>query len=281
MGATTIWERWDSMLPDGSINPGEMTSFNHYALGAVADWMHRVVGGLAPGAPGYRVINVAPRPGGGIASAKTTHRTPYGRAEVSWRRSEDRLTVDVVVPVGTTAVVTLPDTTPTEAGPANTTSKAPTAHPRTTPSGARRSAPETSSKRVSLGTVEHTLSQGARGWASGYWSSRQRIAGLRAAGRVARRVPCRCFGSRRPGGVGRCGGKRRNGRVVVGGVRGGLLPAGAEHVGDLRVDVQLLETPLEISLLSSDSVRARRRGDRRWLNCRRRGPGRPEWHRLA
>ena len=62
MRATTIWERWDSMLPDGSINPGEMTSFNHYAL-AVADWMHRVLGGLAPAAPGYRVINVAPQPG--------------------------------------------------------------------------------------------------------------------------------------------------------------------------------------------------------------------------
>jgi alpha-L-rhamnosidase len=48
MGATTIWERWDSMLPDGSINPGEMTSFNHYALGAVADFLHRTVAGLAP-----------------------------------------------------------------------------------------------------------------------------------------------------------------------------------------------------------------------------------------
>ena len=48
MGATTVWERWDSMLPDGSINPGEMTSFNHYALGAVADWMHRTIGGIAP-----------------------------------------------------------------------------------------------------------------------------------------------------------------------------------------------------------------------------------------
>ena len=63
MGATTIWERWDSVLPDGSVNPGEMTSLNHYAFGAVADWMHRVLGGLAPGAPGYRVINVAPQPG--------------------------------------------------------------------------------------------------------------------------------------------------------------------------------------------------------------------------
>jgi alpha-L-rhamnosidase len=52
MGATTIWERWDSMRPDGTINPGEMTSFNHYALGAVADWLQRSVGGLAPAAPG-------------------------------------------------------------------------------------------------------------------------------------------------------------------------------------------------------------------------------------
>ena len=51
MGATTIWERWDSMLPDGSVNPGAMTSFNHYAFGAVADWMHRVIGGLAPPRP--------------------------------------------------------------------------------------------------------------------------------------------------------------------------------------------------------------------------------------
>jgi alpha-L-rhamnosidase len=108
-GATTIWERWDSMLPDGSINPGEMTSFNHYALGAVADWMHRVIGGLAPAAPGYREIAVAPRPGGRLTSVTTAHLTPYGRAEVSWRRQEGRLTVDVVVPVGTTALIALPE----------------------------------------------------------------------------------------------------------------------------------------------------------------------------
>ena len=84
MGATTIWERWDSMLPDGSINPGEMTSFNHYALGAVADWLHRTVAGLAPAAPGYRRLRVAPRPGPGITSAAATHETPYGTAAVSW-----------------------------------------------------------------------------------------------------------------------------------------------------------------------------------------------------
>ncbi|MGI0501413.1 hypothetical protein ABY44_00005, partial [Burkholderia sp. ZZQ-2] len=44
-GATTVWERWDAMLPDGTVNPGTMTSFNHYALGAVADWLHRSVAG--------------------------------------------------------------------------------------------------------------------------------------------------------------------------------------------------------------------------------------------
>ena len=93
-----------------------MTSFNHYALGAVADWMHRVLGGLAPGAPGYRVIDVAPRPGGGVAWAKTAHLTPYGRAEVSWHRADGELTVDVTVPVGTTAVVTLPGTAPVKIG---------------------------------------------------------------------------------------------------------------------------------------------------------------------
>ena len=66
MGATTMWERWDSMLPDGSVNPGEMTSFNHYALGAVVDFLHRVVGGLESAEPGWRRVRIAPRPGGGL-----------------------------------------------------------------------------------------------------------------------------------------------------------------------------------------------------------------------
>ncbi len=69
MGATTVWERWDSMLPDGSINPGSMTSFNHYALGAIADWLHRRVGGLEPEPPAFGGSASPPRPGGGITSA--------------------------------------------------------------------------------------------------------------------------------------------------------------------------------------------------------------------
>ncbi|WP_049575176.1 glycoside hydrolase family 78 protein [Nonomuraea sp. SBT364] len=115
MGATTIWERWDSMLPDGTVNPGEMTSFNHYALGAVADWLHRTVAGLAPAEPGYRRLLVRPRPGGGLTRARARHLTPRGPAEVSWRRSGDRLTVDVLVPPNTTATIDLPGREPFEA----------------------------------------------------------------------------------------------------------------------------------------------------------------------
>jgi alpha-L-rhamnosidase len=108
MGATTVWERWDSMLPDGSINPGQMTSFNHYALGAVADWLHRGVAGLAPAAPGYRKIEVNPLPRNGLTHASARHDTPYGRAEVSWTRSAGQFQLTVTVPPGTRAAVHLP-----------------------------------------------------------------------------------------------------------------------------------------------------------------------------
>jgi alpha-L-rhamnosidase len=97
------------MLPDGSINPGEMTSFNHYAFGAVADWLHRTVAGLAPGAPGYRTIRIAPRPGPGISSAGASHDTPYGPASVSWTLEGTVFALDVTVPPNTTAEVSLPD----------------------------------------------------------------------------------------------------------------------------------------------------------------------------
>jgi len=119
MGATTVWERWDSMLPDGSINPGEMTSFNHYALGAVADWLHRVVAGLASAEPGYRRLEVRPRPGGGLTSAKATHTTPYGTAECAWQIEGEELELTLVVPPNSSASVALPgsDETPFDVGP--------------------------------------------------------------------------------------------------------------------------------------------------------------------
>jgi alpha-L-rhamnosidase len=108
MGGTTIWERWDSMLPDGTINPGEMTSFNHYALGSVADWMHRVIGGLAPAAPGYRRIVWAPRPGGGLDHAAVAFDSPYGRIEGSWRREGGSIRYRLAVPTGVSGAIDLP-----------------------------------------------------------------------------------------------------------------------------------------------------------------------------
>ncbi|GAA3796036.1 glycoside hydrolase family 78 protein [Cellulomonas soli] len=109
MGATTVWERWNSMLPDGSINPGGMTSFNHYAFGAVADFLHRRVAGLAPAAPGYRRLRIAPLPTRSLDWAAATHETPYGTAAVRWERTGDDVVLTVLVPPSTTAQVVLPD----------------------------------------------------------------------------------------------------------------------------------------------------------------------------
>jgi alpha-L-rhamnosidase len=108
LGATTFWERWDSMLADGTLNPGDMLSFNHPVFSGIADWLHRVVGGLAPGAPGYRRLRVAPVPGPSLTWARTAHETPYGRAEVAWRIEDDEFRLDVTLPPGTSADVLLP-----------------------------------------------------------------------------------------------------------------------------------------------------------------------------
>jgi alpha-L-rhamnosidase len=108
MGATTIWERWDSMLPDGSINPGEMTSFNHYALGAVADWMHRSIGGIAVAEPGARVIRIAPLIGGGITSSSAALDTGYGSVTVDWTLTGRTFALTATIPPNSTALVQLP-----------------------------------------------------------------------------------------------------------------------------------------------------------------------------
>ena len=89
-----------------------MNSFNHYALGAVADWLHRSVAGLAPAEPGYRRLRVRPLPGPGLDHATARHDTPYGPAEAGWRRDGDEIVVHAVVPTGATATVELPDGRP-------------------------------------------------------------------------------------------------------------------------------------------------------------------------
>lgn len=111
MGATTVWERWDGLMPDGSVNPGEMTSFNHYALGSVADWLHGTVGGIAPVEAGWGRFRVRPLPGGTVTSAEVGFESPYGRVEVAWvllEGSPQRFRLKVTVPPGAEALVVLP-----------------------------------------------------------------------------------------------------------------------------------------------------------------------------
>jgi alpha-L-rhamnosidase len=107
--ATTIWERWDSMLPDGTVNPGEMTSFNHYALGAIADWLHSTVAGLSAESAGWRDIAFRPRPGGGFTWAGAAHESPYGRIAIRWQQHASGLEVHTTVPTGTRARIEWPD----------------------------------------------------------------------------------------------------------------------------------------------------------------------------
>ncbi|KAI0904860.1 extracellular glycosyl hydrolase family 78 protein [Ustulina deusta] len=108
MNGTTTWERWDSLLPDGTVNPNMMTSFNHYAFGSVANWMFRTIGGLAPAAPGWKTIRVAPEPGGGLTSAKTTYLSPYGKVSTDWRVDAAGFDLELVVPPNARAEVVLP-----------------------------------------------------------------------------------------------------------------------------------------------------------------------------
>ncbi|GAA3351878.1 family 78 glycoside hydrolase catalytic domain [Amorphoplanes nipponensis] len=107
-GATTIWERWDGIRPDGSLQDAGMNSFNHYGLGSVGDWLYRTVGGVAPAAPGYRQVLIAPKPGGTVTSATAALQTRYGPTRSEWSRSGATLTLKVVIPPNATATVQVP-----------------------------------------------------------------------------------------------------------------------------------------------------------------------------
>ncbi|KAF9880833.1 bacterial alpha-l-rhamnosidase domain protein [Colletotrichum karsti] len=114
MGATTVWERWDSMLPNGSINPGEMTSFNHYTFGAIAKFLFERVAGLQRLEPGWARCRVAPTVGAEFSHASASHLSRYGTVSCSWRISKSQygaetMQVNVSVPYGVIAEVVLPD----------------------------------------------------------------------------------------------------------------------------------------------------------------------------
>ena len=109
-GATTIWERWDGQKPDGSFQDVGMNSFNHYAYGAIGEWMYRVVAGIEidEASPGYKHILIQPRPGGGLTQASASVESMYGLVASGWEIADGKMTVKIEVPANTTATVRLP-----------------------------------------------------------------------------------------------------------------------------------------------------------------------------
>lgn len=109
-GATTIWERWDGIRPDGSFQDVIMNSFNHYAYGAIGEWLYRYVAGieLDPADPGYHHFFLQPNPGGGLTQAAANFRSIYGRIAAGWRIEGTRFCFDAEVPANTTATMRLP-----------------------------------------------------------------------------------------------------------------------------------------------------------------------------
>jgi len=109
LGATTIWERWNSINPDGSI-VGGMNSFNHYSYGAIGDWLYRYTLGIRETSPGYKTFEIDPTPGGDFTYAQGSTVTPHGKIFVHWDAQDNRITrLFVTVPAGTTATIHTPD----------------------------------------------------------------------------------------------------------------------------------------------------------------------------
>lgn len=109
MGATTIWERWDSILPDGKIPENGMNSFNHYSYGAIGDWLYRSAVGIRETSPGYRTISIRPHVGGDFEWMEASTVTPYGRVAAKWRAEKNVLrTLEVTIPANTRAKVYVP-----------------------------------------------------------------------------------------------------------------------------------------------------------------------------
>lgn len=114
VGGTTIWEKFDGMLPDGTARKstdgtGNMISFNHYASGSVGNFLYTRLGGVRIVEPGYKKFKVKPVLGGGITSCETSTLTPYGKINVRWKIEGDKFSIHVDVPMTTSCVLELPD----------------------------------------------------------------------------------------------------------------------------------------------------------------------------
>ena len=107
-GATTMWERWNSYTKECGFGPVEMNSFNHYAYGAIGEWMYQVVGGIRATEAGYKKVEIAPQPHADIDWAKISLKTPHGLLRCEWKVEGDFFTIDTEIPPGVQAVLLLP-----------------------------------------------------------------------------------------------------------------------------------------------------------------------------
>ena len=114
MGATTIWERWDGQKTDSTFQDAGMNSFNHYAYGAIGDWMYRVSAGIEAKVPGYKEIQIQPVISRKLNFSKATFESPYGTIESGWERAGGKIIVRVKIPANTKALVLLPVNDPSK-----------------------------------------------------------------------------------------------------------------------------------------------------------------------
>ncbi|WP_298763444.1 family 78 glycoside hydrolase catalytic domain [uncultured Polaribacter sp.] len=111
-GASTIWERWNSYSKAEGFNPQKMNSLNHYAYGAIGEWIYERIGGIAPLEAGYKKIRIAPIPKAPLTSAAASVNVPYGKVKSSWKIEGNIFQLNVTIPTNTAAIVTVPaDTT--------------------------------------------------------------------------------------------------------------------------------------------------------------------------
>jgi alpha-L-rhamnosidase len=110
MGATTIWERWDGLRPDKSFQDKGMNSFNHYAYGAIGEWMYRRMAGIDndPSRPGFKHFMLAPVPSARIDSINAVYESPFGKIHSAWRKQAGGYSYGFRIPPNSTATVVLP-----------------------------------------------------------------------------------------------------------------------------------------------------------------------------
>ncbi len=108
-GATTIWERWNSILPNGDFDESGMNSLNHYAYGSIAEWLYKRVAGINPLEPGFKKILIKPQFVRDMDSLEATFASVYGDIHISYNFKGVNVEVNVEIPANTTAIIELPD----------------------------------------------------------------------------------------------------------------------------------------------------------------------------